>query len=141
VHKLAGLLPDALYRNKAHVGPGHRLSNGCGVGDIGLAAFAAHAVRRDELGRHQAHRVAELGKLARPLMGTTARLHDDHARRQIGDEFEQFGAWHFRSHQSRLPVSSTPYTAKTFFARSIPKVTMAMISLFAQVDETRFSAD
>jgi len=64
------------------------LGDGCSIGGVVLAAFATHAVGRDELGCHQAHRVAELCELARPLVTATASLHGDQARRQIGNEFK-----------------------------------------------------
>lgn len=46
--------------------------------------------------------MAELGKLARPVVGAGARLHADQAARQVGDEFEQFGTRDFGAHQCRL---------------------------------------
>jgi len=35
-------------------------------------------------------------------MGSAARLPADQARRQVGNEFKQFGAWHLRAYQGGL---------------------------------------
>ena len=75
---------------------------GLSIGRIVLAAFAAHAVGGDELGRHEPHGLAELAKLARPVVCARAGFDADQAGRQIGDEFEQLGAWHLGAHQCRF---------------------------------------
>jgi len=60
------------------------------------------AVGDDELGRHQTHGVAELRKLARPVVSAGAGLHADQARWQRGDGFEQLGARDAGTHQRGL---------------------------------------
>ena len=99
MHEQARLLLDVLDGHEAHVGPGDGFADGGGVGRVVLAAPAAHAIGGDELGRHQAHGVAELGELARPVVRARAGFHADEAGRQCGDEFEQLGARHCRAHQ------------------------------------------
>jgi hypothetical protein len=46
--------------------------------------------------------VAELGKLARPVVSTRARFHADQARRQRGNQLQQRVASDVGAHQSRL---------------------------------------
>lgn len=70
-------------------------------------------------------RVAELLKLTRPVMRPRARLYPNQARCQLGNQFQQFAACDAVGRISTaLPLASTPCTAKTFLARSIPTVTM-----------------
>ena len=122
-HELA-LLIDRLEGHKAHIGPGDGLADSGGIHSIVLAAFAREAVGGYKLGGHQAQGVAILRKLACPMVSTGAGLHADQARRQSGDEFEQFGAWHAGTNQGGLAILITPCMAKTFFAKSIPTVTI-----------------
>ena len=88
MHEQARLLLDAFDRHKTHIGAGHGFADGRSIGGVVLAALAAHAIGHNELGRHQAHDVAELGELSGPVVGSAARFHADQARRQIGNEFE-----------------------------------------------------
>lgn len=60
---------------------------------------AAALLGNNELGRHHAHRVTKLGELSGPVVGTRTRFHADQARRQVGNECEQFGSRHFGAHQ------------------------------------------
>ena len=63
-----------------------------GIGGFVLAAFAAHAVRRHELGGHQLDGVAVHSEEPGPVVGAGAGFDADGARRQGGDEFVQLGA-------------------------------------------------
>jgi hypothetical protein len=59
VHQQLALLLDALDGHETHVRPGDGFADGGGVGGVVLAALAREAVGDHELGRHQAHGVAE----------------------------------------------------------------------------------
>jgi len=102
VHHQTRLLLLGLDRHEAHGGALHRLADGRGVGRIVLAAQAAHAIGRHELGRHQPNRVAMGGKQPGPVVGAGAGFDADEARRQGGHHFEQPGAWHARQQQFGL---------------------------------------
>ena len=56
-----------------------------------LASLARHPVRRDQLGRHQPHRVPVLLKLSRPVVHARARLHPDHGGRQCRNQRLELG--------------------------------------------------
>ena len=75
-----------LDRHKAHVGPGDGFADGGGIGGVVLAALAAHAVGRDELGRHQPDGVAVVPEQPRPVVRAGAGFHADQAGRQLGDQ-------------------------------------------------------
>jgi hypothetical protein len=62
MHQQLALLLDRLDGHEAHFGPGNGLADG---GCIIFAVLVREAVGDDELGRYQAHRVAELLELAR----------------------------------------------------------------------------
>lgn len=68
-HELA-LLIDCLDRYKAHIWAGDGIADGLSVSRVVLAAFAREAIGCDELGGHQAHGMAELRKLACPVVST-----------------------------------------------------------------------
>ena len=102
VHHELALLFDGFDGHEAHVWAGDGFADGGGVGGVVLAAFAREAVGGNELGGHQAHAVAVLGKFTRPVVRARARFHADQARRQAGDEFEQFVARHDGAHQRRF---------------------------------------
>lgn len=92
----------------------------CHKGLVGLAAFAAHAVGHHEHGRHHVHGLAELGKLPAHWW---APVQASLPIRQVGNcAVSSISLPRGTSGRTRagLPVSSTPCTAKTFFAKSIP---------------------
>ena len=89
---------------------------------------------RKPMGATSLHQ-AEVGKLACPVMYTSAGFHAHQAGGQIGNESISLLRAASGRIRAGLPVSSTRFTAKTFLARSIPTVTMAMIFLLRQVDE------
>ena len=60
----------SLDGHKTHVGAGDGFANRHRVGGVVLAFLAREAVGGNKLGCHQAHGVAELGELARPMVGT-----------------------------------------------------------------------
>jgi hypothetical protein len=70
-------------RHRAHFRPGHRLADRLRVGCVVLVVLDAglHEPRRD-----QSNLVSEPLQLPGPMVGTTARLRADHARRQIRKE-------------------------------------------------------
>lgn len=92
----------ALDRHKAHLRTLHGFADRLRISRVVLTSLAAQAVRRHELGRDDAHRVAELLKLPRPVVRARARLHADHARRQFGDQLQQRISPDRRAHQHRL---------------------------------------
>ena len=100
-HELA-LLLLGLDRHEAHARALHRFADRRGIGRVGLAARAAHAVRGDELRGDQAHDVSVCGKQPCPMVRASARLHRHGTRRQRGDELVQLGARHARAHQRGL---------------------------------------
>ena len=124
-----------LDRDEAHVGAGDGFADGGGIRRIVFAATAGHAVGRDELRRHQFDGVAVLPEQPCPVVRAGTGFHADQARRQLRDQRQQFCARHFRLDQGGLPLSSTPCTANTFLARSIPTVIMLMDFPFRGVDE------
>ena len=124
---------EAIMR-ELYTRPLHASGRG-GIGRVVLAAFAAHAVGRDELGGDEFDGVAVLAELQRPVVRTGAGFHADQARRQLDDQRHQIGARHPRLTSTGLPLSSTPCTANTFLARSIPTVTMRMDFPFRGSDE------
>jgi hypothetical protein len=63
------------------MGPGDGLTDSSSVSRVVLAALARQAVGGYELRRHQAHGVAELRKLACPVVSTGAGFHANQARR------------------------------------------------------------
>ena len=65
--------------------------SGLSVGRVVLAALAGHAVRRDQLGRHQPHGVAVGLEQPGPIVRTRAGLHADHRGRQRRDQRAKFG--------------------------------------------------
>lgn len=74
--------------------------------------------------------------LARPAVGTNECFHTDETQRQRSDEFKQLGAGRLGLTNAGFPVASTPCTAKSFLARSIPMVTMAVMdALFHKASE------
>ena len=75
MHEQSRLLLDALDRHEAHVGAGDGFGDGCRIRCIVLAAPATHAVGGDELGRHQAHGVAERGELPGPVVSAGTGFH------------------------------------------------------------------
>ena len=88
------------------------------------------------LGRQRRQRIQRALNTAHPLADVGVNHGGaDIGVAQQGDEFEQLRAWHIGSHQTRLPASSTPSTAKTSFARSMPTDTMAMDFTFQQTSE------
>ena len=80
------LLVFFLYRNKSHVGAGHRFTDRRSIGGVVLAALPAHAVGGDKLGGHELDAVAVLAKLPRPVVCAGAGFHANHARRQLHDQ-------------------------------------------------------
>src|SRR6476619_8360347 len=68
VHAQPGLLVLALDRDEVHVRSLHCLADRRGVGRVVLAQHATYAVRRDELGCHQAHCVTVLLEETRPVV-------------------------------------------------------------------------
>ena len=102
VHHQLALLLQGLRRHEANVGPLHRFADGCGIGRVVLAANAAHAVRGDELGRDQAHGVAQCGEQARPVVCAGTRFHRHGARRQGRNQLVQPGTRHRGPHQRGL---------------------------------------
>ena len=130
----APLRVDALDGHEAHVRALDGFADGLRVRRIVLAFAPAQPVRRHELGRDDAHRVAQGLKLPRPVVRTRARLHADQARRQLGHQLQQRIAPHAGLDSTALPASSTPCTAKTFLARSIPIAIMAMDFPFRMKD-------
>ena len=83
VHRQRRLLLGRLHRHEPHRRPRHRLADRFRIGSVGLAALH---IRLDVSRRHQAHLMAELDQLARPVMRRAARLDADQARRQLGEE-------------------------------------------------------
>jgi len=73
VQALNILLLDAFERYKAHVWAQTRLYNSEGVIGICLVPFAK---RRHKLGRNEGNGMAEGLQLSRPIMRSTARLHE-----------------------------------------------------------------
>ena len=120
-----------LDRHEAHVGPSHRLADRLGVVAVVLAALA---IRRDELRRHQPHRVAERRKLPRPLVRAGARLHADQARRQLRDECDAAASRRTVLRSTITPAASTPCSEKTFFAKSIPTVVTLLMDFPSRVE-------
>lgn len=70
-----------LMGTKRMLGRVTAIADGGCIGCIIFAALAREAVGDDELGRNQAHGVAELLELACPVVGTGASFHADQARR------------------------------------------------------------
>ena len=90
----------------------------------------------DELGRHQAHRVAEPLEFACPVVCATARFHANATRRQRGDEFEQLGTRHAGTQKYRLACGINAMYGKDILARLIPMVTMVDVDFpFQQTSE------
>ena len=85
---------SVLTGTKRMFGRVHGFADRRGVGGVVLAALAAHAVGRDELGRHQPHGVAVGCEQPRPVVRAGAGFHADGARRQRGDQLMQLGARH-----------------------------------------------
>lgn len=100
-HELA-LLFQAPDGYKPHVGAGHSFTDSRCIGSIVLAAFAGQPVGHHELGRHQAHGVAEPLEFASPVVGTRARFHTNETWWQRGDEFEQLGTLHAGTQKYRF---------------------------------------
>jgi len=67
------------------------------------------------------------------VAGAEAGFHANQARRQGRHQFSQQDGTLGRS-STGLPVASTPCTAKAFFARSIPSITIVMISPLGQIE-------
>lgn len=86
-------------RHKAHLRSGNGLADGLCIGGIVLAAFA---IRRDELGCHQAHGMPMLREHPRPMMCAGAGLHADQARGQLRDQFHQIAPCYLGTHENRL---------------------------------------
>lgn len=71
------MLIDIFDRDEAHVGSGDGFADGGRIGGVVLAALAAHPVRRNELGGHQLHGVAELAEFSGPVVGAGTGFHAD----------------------------------------------------------------
>jgi hypothetical protein len=98
------LLVFFLDRDEAHVRPGDGFADGGGVRRVVLAALAAHAVGRDELGRHQLDGVAVLAEQPRPVVRAGAGFHADEAGRQLRHQLQQFVACYLGLDQCGLAV-------------------------------------
>ena len=77
-----------LDRDKAHAGTRHGFADGRSIRCIVLAALAAHAIGRDELGCHQPHGMAVLAKRSGPVVRTCAGFHADQAGRHVDDQWQ-----------------------------------------------------
>ncbi len=64
-----------------------------------------------------------------PVVRARARLHADQAGRQRSNHLQQLAARHARAHQHGA-ARGVRAKAKTFLARSIPRVTIAMVFPF-----------
>ena len=91
VHRQRRLLLGRLHRHEPHRRACHRLADRFRIGRVGLAALH---IGLDVGRRHQAHLMAQLDQLARPVMRRAARLDADQAGRQLGEERQ-----HLRSSQ------------------------------------------
>ena len=105
------LLLHGLDGHKTHVRSCHRFANRCGIGRIVLDP-AVLAVWSDKLGSNQAHGMAQLLKLAGPVVGARAGLHANEARRQAGNEFKQLGSLDLGLDQQSLPGRIDPMNGK-----------------------------
>lgn len=124
-HELA-LLLDGFDGHEAHLPAADRFADGGGVGHVVLAAFAREAVGSDELGGHQAHSVAEVLKLTRPVVGARAGFHAHQARGQCGDKFQQLVSRHAGTHQCRFARCVHGVHGAVVLGRSMPTVTMVI---------------
>src|SRR5256885_17133797 len=78
-------------------------------------------VRLHKLRRHQTNRVPEPFQHASPVMRTGAGLHADQARWEVHETTAHLVPFQLLRSTS-LPRTSTAWTWKTFFAKSIPTV-------------------
>src|ERR1700758_63133 len=85
----AALLLGRLGLNEPHVCPGDCLADSLGVGSIVLLPLD---VRLHVGRRHQTHRMPERLQLARPMMGRSAGLNTNEARRQPLKEWQNVPA-------------------------------------------------
>ena len=81
---------EAIMR-ELYTRPLHASGRG-GIGRVVLAAFAAHAVGRDELGGDEFDGVAVLPEESCPVVGAGAGFHADQAGRELGDQGRQLFA-------------------------------------------------
>jgi len=79
------LLVFFLDRDKAHVRPGNGFANRSGIRGVVFAAFAAQAIRGDELRGHELDGMAVLAKQPCPVVGAAAGFHANQAPRQLND--------------------------------------------------------
>ena len=82
--------------------PLHRFASGRRIGGVVLAALALEPVRGNELRCHQPNGVTVTNEQPRPVVGTGARFHADHARWQGGDQLVQLRTRHARTHELGL---------------------------------------
>ena len=106
------LLVFLLHRDEAHGGTSDGFANGGGVRGVVLAALAAHAVRRDELGGDQLDGVAVLTELPGPVMRAGAGFHADQAGGQLRNERQQFRTRKLRPDECGLAVIIHPVHGK-----------------------------
>lgn len=76
-----GLLGGRLHGHEAHVRATRSLADGRGVFGVVLAAFAGHAIGRDEVAGDQSRVQAVTAQLARPVVSAATDLHRDDATR------------------------------------------------------------
>jgi hypothetical protein len=89
-----------LIGTKRHLRPAHRFAYRSGVIRVVLAALA---IRRGELGSHDAWIVTELAQLARRMLRPRTCFHSHNARRQLRKHFEHLSSAH-RLSQHRVAV-------------------------------------
>ncbi len=102
VHQQSGLLLFGLGRHRTHVRPAYRLTYRGGISSVVLAALAAHAVRRHQLGRYQPHGVAMRLELPRPVVGAASGLQANGARWQSRYQRVELGTRHLGLAQLHL---------------------------------------
>ena len=98
------LLMFFLDRDKAHVRTRDGFADRRSICRVIFSAFTAHAIRHDELGSHQFHRVAMLAKQSRPVVRSRAGLHSDHTRWKLHHQRQQLLPRNLRLDQYRLAV-------------------------------------
>ena len=98
------LLVFFLHRHEAHVGPGDGFADGGGVRRIVLATLAAHAVRGDEFGGDQFHRVPVRAEQPGPVVGARAGFHTYQAGRDLRNKRQQLRSRDLRSEQNGFAV-------------------------------------
>jgi hypothetical protein len=100
MHRQHACCSTDLIGTKRHLRPAHRFAYRSGVIRVVLAALA---IRRGELGSHDAWIVTELAQLARRMLRPRTCFHSHNARRQLRKHFEHLSSAH-RLSQHRVAV-------------------------------------